>query len=155
MSLAIAGHGASIAMELDPVGAAGVFTRIAEVNSDVEWPEFTRPETNVTIHEDDIDSYVLGVLERGQLTFSVNFVYNHGTHDHLTGLYKAMRDKAKRGFRLRGPGGTANTDEWIMSGQVQKISKMDPIREGVRTSEVAIRLSGVMKIDGVVIGTVS
>jgi len=153
MSLAQAGHGALIAIELDPSGSQGVFTTVAELNGDITWPELNRPETETTPHQDDIDDYVLGRLGRGALTFGVNFIFNDQTHDHLTGLYKKIIDNEFFGLRLRGPGGSANTDEWICSGQVQAITQVSPVREGARTCEVTVRLRKQQKIDGVAVGT--
>lgn len=154
MSNAVAGHGATIAMELAPTGSPGVFTAIGELNGDITWPELSRPETEITPHDDSIDSWVLGVITRGPLTFSVNFIFDDGQHDHLTGLYSALINNEQRGFRLRGPGGTADVDEWICSGLVQAMTQTAPVREGVRTADVTVRMSGPMIIDSVVVGTV-
>lgn len=157
MTQAVAGHGATIAMEQDPVGAPGVFTVIAELNGDIQFPELSRGETEVTPHQDRIDSWVLGILKRGQLTGSTNYIFDDPTHDHLTGLISAIISTDSggetRGFRVRGPNGTTSTDEWIMSGQVQKFGPItNPVREGARTAEFAVRMSGPMIIDGVTIG---
>lgn len=149
MTLAVAGHGALIAMETAP----GVFVTIAELNGDITWPELSRGETEVTPHQDAIDSWVLGIIRRGALTFGVNFIFNGATHDHLTGLYSHIKANDFLGFRLRGPGGTTATDEWIMSGSVQAITQVAPVREGARTCDVTIRMSGPMIIDGVAFGT--
>jgi hypothetical protein len=154
MTQAVAGHGATVAMELDPTGARGTFTVIAELNGDITFPELSRGETEVTPHQDHIDSWVLGILRRGPLTLAVNYIFDDQTHDHLTGLISAIKDNEVRGFRIRGPGGSANTDEWIASGQVQLVGPItNPVREGARTAAVSIRLSGPMKIDGVSFGT--
>ena len=155
MTLAVAGHGATIAVEADPTGAPAVFTVIAELNGDIVWPELSRGETEVTPHQDNIDSWVLGIIRRGSLTFSVNFIFDGATHDHLTGLYESMTLNETRGYRLRGPAGTVaddGTDEWILSGQVQAITQTAPVREGARTSDITIRASGPMEIDGVAYG---
>lgn len=152
MTDAVAGHGVRIAMEMDPVGEPGVFTTIGELNGDITWPELSRGETDVTPHQDNIDSYVLGVPRRGPLTFGVNYIFDNPTHDSDDGLYGSFWQNEVRGFRMRGPGGVANADEWIMSGQVQAISQVSPVREGARTCEVTIRMSGPMKIDGVILG---
>jgi hypothetical protein len=153
MSQAVAGHGATIAYEADPSGSPGTFTVIAELNGDITWPELNRPETETTPHQDDIDDWVLGRLGRGPLTFSVNFIYDDPTHDHLTGLYKKIIDNELFGLRLRGPGGTAADDEWIASGHVQAITQMSPVREGARTADVTVRLRKQQIIDGVSVGT--
>lgn len=152
MSQAVAGHGALIAIELTPI-TPGSFTTVAELNGDIKWPELNRPETEVTTHQDDIDQWILGRLGRGPLTFSVNFIFDDETHDHLTGLQKKIIDNEIFGVRMRGPGGTTDTDEWIASGQVQSITQTSPVREGARTADVTIRLSKRQKIDGVFVGS--
>jgi hypothetical protein len=152
MTQAVAGHGATIAMEQDPVSLPGQFTTIAELNGDIAFPELSRGETEVTPHQDNMDSWVLGVPRRGPLTFGVNWIFDDATHDHLTGLLKAFIENQTRGFRVRGPGGTENTDEWIMSGKIQAVTQTSPVREGARTSDVTVRMSGPMIIDGVSFG---
>ena len=151
-TLATAGHGASIGMELDPTGSPGTFTAIAELNGDIQWPGLGRGEAEATGHDHNIDYWVSGSLRREPFTFSMNFVYNHGTHDHLTGLHDAVISNETRGFRLRGPGGTDDTDEWICSGFVTNIQQTSPVREGVRTADVTIRMTGPQIIDGVEYG---
>ena len=156
MSGAIAGHGATIAMELDPTGAPAVFTVIADLNGDIVMPELTRGEEEVTPHDDTIDSWVHGVLSRGPLTFGVNYRFAADTHDHLTGFIEAIILNETRGFRLRGPAGTVDTDEWIMSGKVQNVGPItNPVRTGARQGSVTVRMSGPMKIDGQTVGTVT
>jgi len=155
MTQAVAGHGATIAMEQDPTGSPGVFTVIAELNGDITPPALTRPETEVTPHQDTIDSWVLGGLTRGPFSFSVNYIFNTATHDHSTGLHYAMINNETRGFRFRGPAGSADTDEWIMSGQVQNIEQVNPVREGARSAAITVRLSGAMKVDGTAFGVSS
>lgn len=151
MSDAIAGHGATIAMEMDPTSSPGVFTVFAELNGDIQTPELSRAESEVTPHQDKIDSWVMGVLRRGQLTGSINYIFNNATHDHLTGMIAAIGINELRGFRLRGPAGTDATDEWIASGRFQTVGPIvNPVREGARTAAFAVRLTGPMIIDGVV-----
>ena len=146
-----AGHGALIA--LASVALPQTFVTVAELNGDIKWPELSRGETEVTPHQASIDEWVLGIIRRGPLTFGVNFIYNNGTHDHLTGLYSLIKANSMVGVRLRGPGGTTSQDEWIMSGQVQAITQQAPVREGARTCDVTMRMSGPMIIDGVAYGT--
>ena len=153
MSVAIAGHGALIAVEQDPAGMQAVFTTIAELNSDFGQPEVSRGEAEATPHNDKIDTWVLGVLRRSPLVFSVNFIFDDVTHDHLTGLYNALDENETRGWQIRGPSGLALSDEWIMSGAVQALAPTNPVREGVRTMDVTVRMSGVMLIDGVAFPT--
>lgn len=153
MSRAVAGHGALIAYEADPDGAPGVFTTIAELNGDIVAPSISRPVTVVTPHQDNIDYNVLGVMTREPLTFGVNWIFDDPTHDHLTGVTSMIRENTFFGLRLRGPGGTENTDEWIMSGQISNVGPItNPVREGARTADITFVPSGPMKIDGVMYG---
>lgn len=157
MTQAIAGHGAVIAMELDPSGSPGVFTEIGELNGDLAWPELSRREDEATPHNDTIDSYTFGVLSRGPLQFSVNFIFDDGNHDHSTGLVNALVDNERRGFRLTGPNQTpgSGTDEWICSGNVTNFQPTHPVRVGTRTADFTVRMSGPQIIDSTVIGTAS
>lgn len=151
MSLAVAGHGATLDIELFPI-VPGAFTAIAELNGDIQWPELMRPYDETTPHQDTIDSGVTGRLARGALTFTVNDIFNNSTHDHLTGLVKHIIENDVFGIRLRGPGGSASTNEWIASGKVTNYSKVDPVRQGARTAGVTIQLVKAMRIDGVTVG---
>lgn len=145
MSQAQAGHGTLIAVELTPGGA---FTTIAELNADINYPTLSRGEAEATPHNDTIDTYRLGVIKREPFSFGVNHLFANQTHDSTTGLLKMMLDGLERGWRIRGPGITNSTDEWIISGAVQSISQVAPVREGIRTSEVTVRASGKMMING-------
>ena len=125
MSNAVAGHGAVVAMEKDPSGAAGTFTDVAELNGDITFPELTVPMTNVTPHNKTIDYHIPGQKERGTMQFTVNYIYDDGTHDHATGLQDKLHDGTLTGFRFRGPNGSADTDEVILSGYVIAFSQVN------------------------------
>ncbi len=150
--LAQSSHGIEVAMELDVSGSAGSFTAIAEL-LDFEWPEVSRPTTEVTAHADLIDYYVVGRLMRGPITFDVNFKYDNVTHEEATGgLYKKIFDAELTGYRLRGPEGTDDLDEWILSGFVTNIGgRTGAVREGSIGASITIQPSGPMIIDGAVI----
>ncbi len=148
---AVAGHGATIAWERDPVGAQGTFTVIPEQNGDIAWPEFSVPETDVTAHNDTIDYFIVGVAKRSPMTFTVSYVHDDTDHEDLL---NAPLSKLKRGFRLRGPNGSANDDEVIASGYVTNFGPIThPVREGARTAQVTVRFSGPMQVNGVAYGT--
>lgn len=159
MSQAIAGHGALIAMELDPDGAPGVFTTIAELNGDITEPGYNRPETEVTPHQDDIDSWVTGRLGRDPVTFSVNYIFDDPTHSSLDtagvgGLQQKIISNKFFGIQFLGPsaGAGPGVDEIIASGFVTNFAATDPVREGARTAEVTMRLSKAQIQDGVQVG---
>lgn len=140
------GHGTMVAVQLTPGGA---FTDIAEMG-DITPPELSRNEFDATTQNEDIDSYVLGVLRRGSFTVPLNWIPDNNTHDHLTGVYKLMIDNTMTGFRIRFPQVTPAID-WVMSGQVQSLKPNAPV-DGKLSSDMAIRLSGLMTIGGNVVG---
>lgn len=141
MSDAIASHGTLVAWEGSPA-SGGSFTTIAELG-DITPPPLTTPSTEVTPQNDGIDSYVLGVRRRGEMTFPLNFLPSgEATHDDLTGLTKGWIDKVKTGFRVTFPDGL----DWIFSGFITNVASAAPAREGALSADVSIRPSGPHKI---------
>lgn len=149
MSLAVAGHGATVAVELDPSGAPGVFTTVAELNGEIQEPGLNRPVSETTPHQDTIDSYVTGRLGRDPVTFSVNYIFDDASH---VALRQKIIDNEFFGIRIWGPGGSDGSDEIIASGHMTNIRIVNPAREGARTAEMTIQLSKAQKVDGTAFG---
>ena len=141
---ALSGHGTLVARA--PKATPTVFTTIAELG-DITPPSLTRNEFDATTQNEDIDSYVLGVLRRAQVTFPLNFIPTDSTHDYISGVLQSMKNKDMDGWRVTFPDGTV----WIGSGQVQKFDMKAPV-DGKLTADVGVRLSGKFTIDGVIIG---
>lgn len=146
MSEAISAHGTIVAWQPTPGGA---FEDIGEIAGDVVVPSLSRNPIEVTTHNDDIDAFVLGVLRRGMCTFPINFIAGDPGHDVLTGLEHAIVVNLKTGFRVTFPDGSV----WIFSGGVQQVGKRAPV-DGALQAEIAIRPTGLMKIDSVDIGDI-
>lgn len=140
---ALSGHGTLVAKEDTP----GVFTTIGELG-DVTPPELSRNEFDTTTQNENIDSYVHGVLRRSPLTFPINFIPDNATHDHLTGLYHDIITNTMKGWRLTFPDGTV----WISSGRVSNVRAQAPV-DGKMSADVTVRFSGVFQIDGVIYGS--
>jgi hypothetical protein len=141
------GHGTLVAVQLTPGGA---FTTVAE-QGDINLPEFSRNEFDATVQNENIDSYILGVLRRGSWTIPLNWIPDNNTHDHLTGVYALMFANTMTGWRVTFPQVTPAL-VWVMSGQVQSLSPAAPV-DGKLSSNMALRLSGLMSIGGVVVGS--
>lgn len=140
MSLnALSGHGTLIARN---------GTTIAELG-DITLPELSRNEFEALTQSENIDSYILGVLRRGPVTIKMNFIPTNATHDHLTGLTKAIIDNSIDGYTFTVPSLTPWI--WIASGQVQKVGVVAPV-DGKLSADVTIRLSSKFYINGVLIG---
>jgi hypothetical protein len=142
------GHGTLISVQLAPPSA--VFTEIAE-QGDIGLPELSRNEFDGTTQNENIDSYVLGVLRRGSWTVGLNWIPDHQTHDHLTGVYKLMISGTMTGWQVKFPQVTPPII-WVMSGQVQSLKPTAPV-DGILKSDMAVRLSGLMTIGGAIVGT--
>ena len=143
------GHGTLVAIELDPEGSQGTFTTIAE-QGDITLPQLSRNEFDATTQNEDIDSYVLGVLRRGQFTIPLNWIPDEDTHDHIQGVYDKLITAEYFGIRVTFPQVTPNLI-WIMSGQVQSLTPAAPV-DGKLSSDMNIRLSGLMKIGDRIVG---
>jgi hypothetical protein len=134
----IASHGTLIARQV----GGGAFTTIGEL-FDVTPPPLTRPSTEITPHNDNIDSYVIGVRRRGELALVINFLHTDTSHDETNGLLKAWADASKDGYRITYLDGTT----WIFSGYCINVGALTPGREGGQQANVTIRPSGAHKID--------
>lgn len=144
MTLALSGHGTLVSRAL--AATPTVFNAIAELG-DITPPALSRNEFDATTQEKDIDSYVLGVLRRGAMTLGLNFLPTDGSHDHLTGLYKAIIDNSIDGYKISMPSSLV----WVCSGQVQSIVPKAPV-DGKLSCDATLRFSGKMTINGIIVG---
>jgi hypothetical protein len=142
MSLATSSHGVTIEFQPTPGGS---FLTIGELG-DTAPPGLSREEHDSTTHDDDIDSYILGVLRRESLEFPINLLNANAAHSAAAGLQKMIIDNVKTGFRFTYPDATV----WIFSGGVSKFMPKTPV-DGVLTADVTVRPTGPMILDGVTV----
>lgn len=145
----LSGHGALI--QRAPIATPTTFTTIAELG-DITLPGLDHNEFDALQHNQNIDSFILGVLRRDLMTIKLNFLPSDPTHDHLTGLIKATTTNPvpMDGFKIIFPD-LVNT--WVASGQVKSMNNIVLPVDGLSTADAAIRFSGRMVINGVLIGT--
>lgn len=145
----LSGHGAIV--QRAPVATPTTFTTIAEVG-DITLPGLDHNEFDALQHNQNIDSYVMGVLRRDLFTLRLNFLPSDPTHDHLTGLIKAATTNPVPvdGFKIIFPD-LVNT--WVASGQVKSVNNITLPVDGLSSADVGIRFSGRMVINGVLIGS--
>jgi hypothetical protein len=142
------GHGTIVSRENTP--GSGTYTDIAELN-DIALPGLSRNEFDATTQNEDIDSYVLGVLRRGSVTINVNFIPSEATHSEAaTGLIGDIKSNVTRGYKFTVPNKGVPWI-WLVSGQVQKVDINAPV-DGKLAGAVALRLSGKFSINGVQFG---
>ncbi len=149
MTTPLSSHETMLDVQLTPGGA---WTPIAELG-DFALPDLDSNEFDASVHNRNIDNYVMGITRRSAMTFPVNFIPTDGTHDHLTGLIKLKIDQTITGFRVRFIQNTVNLGaDWIMSGQVKTFKPTAPV-DGKLSADITLRFSGYMSIGGVLIGT--
>lgn len=148
MTLPLSGHGAKVSRA--KAATPTVFEEIAEVG-DITLPGLDHNEFDATSHNRNIDAYVLGVLRRDLFTIKMNFLPTDVTHDHLTGLIKAAitNPVPTDGFKIVFPDLVTT---WVASGQVKQVNNIVLPVDGLSTADVGIRFSGLMTINGVIIG---
>lgn len=137
----LSSHGTIVARQ---PGGSGAFTDVGGL-FDVTPPPLTKPSTETTPHNLKIDTYVMGVKRRGEMTINVNFDQTDVTHDEAAGLVKSFIDGSLDGWRITYLDGHV----WLFSGYLANIPVVTPGREGAQQAAVTIRPSGTMQINAV------
>ncbi len=134
---AISAQGTLIARA--PEATPGVYTTIGELR-DITPPPLMRNPIETTSHNEDEESFVVGIRRKGEMTFTIGFTpVADGTHDHQTGLIKSWLDGSRDVFRITYPDGSI----WYFSGYVTNVAPAAPVDDGL-TADVTIRPTGVM-----------
>lgn len=141
--LGISAQGTKIARSFDPnwppanpVGGAVDFVEIAELR-DITPPGLTRNPIEMTTHNEEDDSYIVGIRRHGELQFNVNFVPTNETHDHSDGLQAAWFDGTRDIYQITYPDGS----KWLFSGFVSNFEADAPVDDRL-SADVTIRPTG-------------
>jgi hypothetical protein len=137
---ALSSHGTILSFQATPGGA---FIEVAELG-DITPPGLMRNEFDASIHNKDIDQWIMGILRREPITVPVFF--NRALPSH-SGLRQLLIANDETGFKLENPDG----DEWIGSGFVRGLQGASPV-DGIQTATLTVRLSGNFILNGVQIG---
>lgn len=144
------GHGALYAVEVDPVGAPGVYSTVPELNGDITTGA-TRNAIEAPIHNSNsLRRFPSNMIDFGEWAISFNYVYGDPIH-------AAMRTHWLTGTifgaRKRGPGGLANSDEMLASGFISNWQESNPVgTDSLRTVEATFSISSSVIVDGVTYG---
>lgn len=141
---ALSAHGSLVYRSPGP--ALNNYTAIAEIG-DITLPELMKNEFDALTQNINIDTWVLGVPRRNEVSLTMNFVPGDATQDHLTGLIFSFNAGTFDGFKFTTPGGFI----MIASGFVKGVAPKAPA-DGLLKADVKLRLSGQMWINGVLIG---
>ena len=142
----VAGHATSLYIEVDPVGAPGVFTYLPEVTSSIDH-NMTRENTEITPHGSEVDSYIVSqVKKRAEVACDITYKFANTVHAALYGHFLANR---RFGVMIVGPEGTAPTSDTVIeSGQMVSWNQMSPVRNGEYKAAASFRPSGAFKVNG-------
>lgn len=132
---ATSAHGTLIAR--NPLGA-GSFATIGELR-DITPPPLTRNAIETSSHNEDDDSYVVGIRRKGEMTFAIGFKPDDAGHDHSTGLANSWADGDCDLWRITYPDGSA----WLFSGYVTNIGVSAPVDDGL-VADVTVRPTGLL-----------
>lgn len=145
MSQGISAHGTRLYIKpsiADPGGGtlwtAGQLIEITEIG-DITMPGFSRNDHDITSHNRDVDTYVLGVERRDPMAFPLFFnkaILSHKVLRAMQGNKDPLTNMANE-FRVSSPDG----ETMLLSGGVKEMKETAPV-DGAKTVNVSIRFTG-------------
>jgi Lambda phage tail tube protein, TTP len=128
---AVSSHG--IIIEHQPAATPGIFTAVPEVG-DIDNLGTLRNTFDVSVHNEDIDTHVLGIMRRENFSFPMNWVADDTVHQAMLDSHFAGDVD---GWRVTFPDG----DLMIFSGGVSNFGRPGPV-DGAMRANITIRPSG-------------
>jgi hypothetical protein len=119
-----------------PAGGAVSFTNIAELRS-IQPFALTRNDLENTTHNEQDESFLVGIRRKTPMTLALNFVPSGATHNHTTGLQYWWYTGERRIWRVRYPDGSAV----IVSGFVTNVGATAEV-DSILTADITIRPTG-------------
>ncbi len=120
--------------------APETFTTIAEV-TEIGGPSLVLDPLDVTSHESPgaFREFVGGLLDGGEVTFTINYVPTAGTHDGTTGLVADMVARTVRNYQLIFP--DVGLTQWDFSALVTAFEPAEPVDDRL-SAEVTLKVTG-------------
>ena len=121
-------------------GTPEVFTTIAEVTK-ISGPKLGLETIEVTNHSstDGWKEFIGGLLEAGEVTFDINYIPTHATHNASTGLIAAIKNRTKGNYQLVFPDVGATT--WPFTALVTGFEPDEPVDDALSAS-VTLKITG-------------
>jgi len=138
MSNAISAFGTLL--KIGDGGSPESFTTIAEVK-DISGPSLSLDTEDVTSHASSggWEEHIGTILRSGEVSFDINFIPTHATHDASTGLIADMKNRTVRNFQLVFPDASSTT--WAFSALVTGFEPSEPVAGSLGAS-VTLKLTG-------------
>jgi hypothetical protein len=137
-----ASSGTGILFKAGDGGAPEVFTAVVELVA-LKPPQISRNEIDVSNHNEGTDAKLLGMLRKGQVTGTCNWIPTDPTQsDTGNGMLADILVNKKRNWRIELP--APLTTKWTFPARVQLF---DPQEVGV---DGALQFAFAMTIDGAI-----
>lgn len=85
-----------------------------------------------------------GLLDGGELSFSINLIADNATHDELTGLHSELVARSKKNYQLTLQG-SSGTKVMTFAALVTAYEVKAPV-EGKLTADVTLTISGAVSV---------
>jgi Lambda phage tail tube protein, TTP len=121
-----------------------VFTTIAEI-ANLEPAELSRNEIDVSIHNEGEESILTGMLRKGKVNVTINYLPSNATHNFATGLLDAIYTNERRNYRIVWPA-SAGASYWEFEAYVTNFKPMGGGLDIARQAQVGLRMAGTISI---------
>lgn len=117
-----------------------VFTTIGEVGN-ISGPGLSTGVIDVTNHSspDYTQEILAGLKSAGEVTFSINYIPTHATHNATTGLIRDWKNRTKRNFQLVWPDAGGTT--WSFAAYVTGFQPTAPVEDKL-AADVTLTIAG-------------
>lgn len=138
MTLALDAFGTLL--KLGDGGTPEVFTTIAEV-TDIGGPTLALDPLDVTSHTSPaaFREFIGGLLDGGEVTFTINYVPTDSTHDNTTGILSQLTGRLTRNWELIFPD-VPNT-KWSFTAFLTAFETSEPVDDRLM-AEITLKLTG-------------
>ena len=138
MTLAIDAYGTLL--QSGDGGSPEAFTTIAEV-TEISGPSLALDPLDVTAHTSPgaFREFVGGLLDGGEVGFTINYVPTGSTHDASTGLVADMIARTVRNFKLIFP--DVGATEWNFAALITAFEPAEPVDDKL-SAEVTLKVTG-------------
>jgi len=138
MTQGVAGYGTQL--QIGDGGGPEVFTTIAEITN-ISGPGLSMDTADMTHHQSPgaWEEHVGTILRSGEVTFDLNYIPTHATHNASTGLINDMENRTLRNFKLIFPNAGATT--WNFAALVTGFEPSAPHDDKLGAS-VTCKISG-------------
>lgn len=120
------------------------FTKVAQVK-DISGPSMSRETIDVTNHQSPSGyaQFLASIADGGEITFTVEYDPQDGSHDQTTGLLKLMGETVTRNWKLIFPVEvtTGQYAGYTFKGIVTGFSPAAPVK-GSLTADITIKVAG-------------